>query len=212
MSSRSDSTGHRFFRAMVLMGSSLAVGCGGQTIQESSSSSNGGSGGSAGPKGESGSGGKGGQSGAGTITGSSGTLVVTVPGTGGSGPITVDPGPFACSPAQWDCSATMVSCDYRTGVGFTLPDGCRCDEARPKSPTDCAPGTTFVCRNATILSGGQILSQSVPFECTCTPRMSNCYEMCDKAFQPFAGFTCVGGPSDAGLDAILCGCAPVLLK
>jgi hypothetical protein len=204
-------THHRFFRAMVLMGSSLAVGCGGQTITgESTSSSAGGSPGAAGSPGNGNVAGKGGAGGSSPSSGSSGSLQL---GTGGSGgQPTVDPGPFVCPPAQWDCSPALTQCDYGTMNGWRLPTACNCDSARPSSASDCAPDQVFVCLEGTASADGQPLTRVVPFECSCAPKPTYCGLACDQAFKNTGGDFSCEQPTDPGARDILCGCALPLLR
>ena len=131
MSIETDNEGgpHRFFHTMVVMGSALALGCGGMSnADEPERTARGGAGGGGGGSGGTGSGGAGSTGGSG---GTGGTGILIMPG-GNAGQPPVEPGPFTCSPAQWQCDP-YEACD---GEGFRLPESCtRTDSIRG---TSCA--------------------------------------------------------------------------
>jgi hypothetical protein len=199
--------GDRFFRAMVLMGGSMALSCGGTTTRHGgdSSSGGGGSGGGSGGAGDGpGAGGTGGTGGAGILLTSSTTGVALSP---------VDPGPFPCVPAQFDCGAAPPECTY---PGWRVPDNCRCDATRPKSAADCAPDQAFVCRKGTERWDGSPYTEPVPFECSCVATGSYCSAECALAYAR-VDFQCERVPSEGGAAGAaafdtLCGCALVVLR
>lgn len=204
MSPRHDdeaSTRHRFFHAMVVMGGSLALGCGGAVSEDPDG------GGSAGAA-VTGTGGSG-SGGAPAATGGRAPLITGgVVGTGGQPTMTtggtVDPG--ACPPAQLACALTGAEC---RGNGYALPNSCPCDSRRPASAADCAADEAFVCRNATMTHEFAPLPGSVGFDCKCVPRQPSCASACDLAFG-FFGTACRADAED--LSSILCGCAVVVLR
>jgi hypothetical protein len=204
---------HPFFHTMVVMGSALALGCGGMSNADelertpSGGSGGGGSGGGGsggGGSGGGGSGGFGGFAGTGGSTGSTGGAGIIVLQGGSAGQTPVEPGPFKCSPAQWGCS-TYVSC---SGDGFELPENCTCDTSRPEGPDDCPSGQTFACRNAVATADGRPFTRAVPFQCSCVPMESTCDAACDHVFPDTA--TC--DQVDSSGRSVLCGCAVIVLR
>jgi hypothetical protein len=218
-----DAARHRFFRTMVLMGSSLALSCGGAT-EESKSTSAGGSGGGgsggAGGKGGGGSGGSGGASGRGgtggsVMGGTGGSGGIIVGGSGGvAGMPPVDAGPFECHPAQWECGDQLSLC-HNDVQGWTLPANCGCNHMRPLSSADCPNGTERVCFLGGYDSAGRVLREQVPFQCSCQPKHELCHEECAPAFginsQTSERFNCGFDDPDASVREVLCGCAVVVL-
>jgi len=207
MSQIDEQSPHRLFAAIVLMGTGLAVGCGGISEGER----------------QVGAGGQPNVSHGGTNTGataSAGTGVATSTGgtsnignapsidIGGttSEPEAVDPGPFKCPPEQWTCASTH--CDY-SAAGWALPDSCDCDPKRPRSPSDCGAGEVFVCQNATTTSDGRPFTKPVALSCSCVQKsMYFCSTECDAAFGP-RDLMCRGSQDEL---SALCGCAVVYLK
>jgi hypothetical protein len=217
---------HPLFRAMVLMGSSLAVGCGGNTsdigqgrhIDDPRGTGGSPNGGSAArspedagvashpviimPNGTGASptseaGANGGAGGR-----MSGTGGVTV-GTGG----TVSAGgaaPLACPPSQLDCPTSAFDCDPSTST-WTSEVACKCNSGRPKTAADCPPGKTFVC-----LAGASENAGPVPFACKCMPDVTDCNSACISAFSPDADVSYQCAPSPE--NQFLCGCAFALLR
>ena len=195
--------GDRLFRAMVLMGGSMALGCGGNTTRPAGDSTSGGSGGGSGGSGGPGTTGTGG-------TGGSDILLVTSSTTGVA---SVDPGPFPCVPAQFDCGASPPQCTY---PGWRVPNNCRCDETRPKSAADCASGQAFVCRTGQERWDGARYTETVPFECACVPTDDYCRDECSSAYSPM-DYQCERAPAEGGAAGAaafdtLCGCAVIVLK
>lgn len=201
--------GDRLFRAMVLMGGSMALGCGGNATK-SGGGPTAGSGGSG-----DGSGGTGGTGPGAGGTGGTGILLVTSTSTTGVAQVPVEPGPFPCVPAQFDCSATPPQCSY---PGWQVPENCRCDDTRPKSASDCAPDQTFVCRQGMERYDGAQYTEVVPFECTCVPAGNYCQQECSTAFSPMdyqcerAPSSAEGGAAGAAAFDTLCGCAVIVLR
>jgi hypothetical protein len=198
---------HPFFRVMVVMGGSMAVGCGGKTTTSESNTTHTGEGSQGGgPLGEG---------------GSAVNLVTAGSAMGGEGgdpnvihlvemagappqPVAVDPGPFACAPAQWDCSKDGPSCSS-DGVGWRLPENCPCDTSRPNSPDECREGEMFVCRQGIESADQHPLTSVVPFECACAPRQKSCVDTCARVYMRY-DMQCLD-PTDPSARAILCGCA-----
>ncbi len=200
--------GDRFFRAMVLMGGSMALGCGGATARDDASTSAGG-----------GSGGSGGGGGSGPGPGGTGgTGAIDIPldpsSTTGMVRSPVDPGPFPCVPAQFDCGVTPPECTYPDS--WRVPEDCRCDETRPKSAADCATDQVFVCRRGTERADGTPYTEMVPFECACVRTGEYCSAECSLAYAPLP-YHCerlpaAGGAAGAAAYDTLCGCAIIVLK
>ena len=218
MSAETNRNQNRFFHTMVVMGSALALGCGGMSSHAEPERTRTGGGGGSGGGGSGGGGpsgggsGSGGPSGGGSSGGSppnggmSGTgSVIIVAGSAGQTP--VDPGPFVCSPGQWNCTGVYTYCE---GDGFRLPESCACDSSRPMTPADCSDGETIVCRRATADSTGRPFTRDVPFDCACVPDQSDCEVACDLAF-PDNG-TCFELTDRGERKSVLCGCAVIVLR
>ncbi|HEY3501071.1 MAG TPA: hypothetical protein VGK73_40535 [Polyangiaceae bacterium] len=191
-----------FFHTMVVMGGALALGCGGLSTADGpptidNSAGTGGSGGTGT--------GSGGAAGSGGMTGTAGTGAIVIPDAGVPDP--VEPGPFACSPAQWNCSSVGVSCH---GDGYLLPESCPCEAARPKTPTDCAPGQAFLCREATVNHESRRFTEPVAFECTCAAQLPTCEATCDQIYESSRS-NCHDLDDTSG-HSVLCGCAVIVLR
>jgi hypothetical protein len=200
-----DHGGHRLFHAMVLMGGSLALGCGGMS-NETADDGVGGSGGSPGSGGtaSTGAGGTGnGGSGGSGLSGSAGTISIPTAGT-----TSMPPDPPNCPATQWDCGETGLYCWSDT---YQLPDGtgCECDETRPVSASDCAPGNAFVCHAGGRNADGQALPQVVPFGCACVPDTAGCDTECNDVAPSSGTCTEIIGPN---VSSALCNCAVVVLR
>jgi hypothetical protein len=205
-----DPNGHRLFHAMVLMGGSLALGCGGMSNETAGDDGVGGSGASPGSGGSatSGTGGttSGGAGGSGSTTGVGGNAgTISIP-TAGTSSIPVDPP--NCPATQWDCGDTGFYC---AGDNYQLPDGsgCRCDDTRPVSAGDCAPGTAFVCHAAGMSADGHVLPQVAPFGCACVADTTGCDTECNQVAPSSGTCTEISGPS---VNAVLCNCAVIVLR
>jgi hypothetical protein len=223
---------HPMFRTMVMMGGSLAIGCGGITTKDGDVSPVVGGGGSGGSGGVTGSGGtitpgRGGSGGVITpVGGGSGGVITPVVG-GTAGAITLgiggsviggaegsgNPAPIPCSPAQWDCSANPPQCAFDGKLWeWVLPESCTCDGSRPRTAADCSQGESSVCLAGTLAADGTRLDPVVPFECSCVPKQNYCEFSCEAAFSPSGYYsfpTCSEPPGGSG--SILCGCAFVIL-
>jgi hypothetical protein len=186
---------HPFFHTMVMMGSALALGCGGLSGSKSGDddAGGGGTGGTTGGTGNAtgGSGGTqnttggtggttagtGGSSVGGTATAGTGGSRIMV-GTGGTGNVPVTPGPFPCAPETWTCKSAP-SC---AGTDYVLPSDCTCDGTRPASADACPAEQSFVCRQARYNESYQPFTEPVPFSCSCMPGGVSCEVLCDEAF------------------------------
>jgi len=201
-----EGSGDRFFRAMVLMGSSMALGCGGTTNRTGGSPDSAGGAGGAGGSGGSGPGGTG--------AGGSGPIFITTTTTGVGGIGSGDPGPFPCVPAQWECESTPLECS-NTYNAWQLPTECACSDTRPKSAADCASGQSFVCLEGAPRDGAPDVG-SVLFNCACVEADGDCGVECTAA--GFSGAPYCrqvvgeGGAAGAPVVETLCGCAVVVLK
>jgi hypothetical protein len=198
--------GHRFFHAMVLMGSSIALGCGGETSQNPADTAAGGTDAStAGSSGASSPSSGGAGASDSTTGGAAGTTgggypTIRVDGGGGSPPVAV----FPCETQQLECP--RADC---TPAGYLIADDCKCNPERPRSALDCAANEIFVCRDAQGTEDGRGLPNSAaPFECECRLPESDCRLTCANAYG-VTGSTCSVGPNGADL---LCGCAIVFLR
>ncbi len=205
---------HRFFRAMVLMSSGMALGCGGMSKSDGDDPPS--------PSGSNSGGGSGGATSAGGGTATAGSTPAGGasgaaggdPVAGSGGATVTQPGPFPCPPEQWNCSGAQVDCGYGASAdgfhtGWDLPSGCACDENRPESSADCDQGESFVCRSATTFSGGTPLTTMIPFECSCVPAQMECADACYE-LMPVDGF--YEPICEDGSNTILCGCAFIYLK
>ena len=210
---------HPFFHTMVMMGSALALGCGGLSGSKTSDddAGGGGTGGTTGGTGgtTAGTGGTTGATGGSSVGGAatagmggSGGTVIMI-GTGGTGNVPIEPGPFPCAPETWTCN-TPPNCG---GRDYLLPSDCACDDARPASAADCAADQNFVCHQAGYNESYQAFTKPVPFSCSCVPSGQNCEEICDQVYGSQAGQgSCRSETTGAGADSILCGCAPIVLR
>ncbi len=202
---------HRLFHAMVLMGGSLALACGGVSSGTADDESGGTGAVSGTGGGSSGAGTDGG--GSGTDTGGASSGSGGAPGSGGSllmptaGTASVEPNPTSCPPAQWSCAEMSGYC-YRDG--YTLPESnCVCDDRRPSAPSDCPAGTVFACHAASIGQDGSTLPQVVPFSCACVTDTNNCDAECSEV-APSSG-TCTDVNTRDG-RSVLCNCAVIVLR
>jgi hypothetical protein len=211
---------HAFFHAMVVMGGSVAAGCGGVSTESRH-----------GPESLDGSATGGGESEAGwaqgwsTGGGHSGGTPVTggATNTGGApsyggrtnsgGATTGGSGGIAkCAPAQWSCNTgSGAECSPQGEEGVVLPTGCGCDSTRPTSETQCRPDQTFVCRKG--IAATEPYSRPIPFQCSCVTSPATC-SACDTAFGPVASgdYFCYAGGPDGGVGEVLCGCAFIYLR
>jgi hypothetical protein len=221
----------RMFRTIVLMGSGLALGCGGKAGEDGSASAggSGGTGAAGGPfetlggasaGGTVSSGGSnggtlnigptGGAIGVGSSAGSSsiggssgGAMSVGGASPGGAPAVGGSGGTPACPPAEWTCSGP-TQCDYDTGW---QPNDCKCDASRPKTPADCKAGQVFVCLG----TGSASSNQRQGFECQCVPSGAGCSAECAAAY-PNLQYGDISCDEQADPNTVLCGCAIVLLR
>jgi len=200
-----EAKGDRFFRAMVLMGSAVALGCGGSTSRNIDGP---GGGGPTGTGGTGGAGGAGGSGSGGLPPVTDGAIVIDPP------MMPVDPGPFPCVPAQMECSSVGFGCSGFDG--WHIPEDCSCSEARPASAADCGPDQSFVCLRGAARWDGTPYTEVVPFECSCVERGLRCSDECYAAGwrgdTDCESVTGEGGAVGASLNETLCGCAIVVLK
>lgn len=202
----------RMFRTIVLMGSSLALSCGGKAGEDSPPTS-GGSGGSTSAGGLFGTSGGGASNGGSAHGGASVGGALSTAGASQGGAVGVGGSPVGgaaavagsggtpdCPAAEWTCTASI--CNYDTG--WQLAD-CKCDPSHPKSASDCKAGQAFVCLSTSSSAAGPAQG----FDCQCVPSNQSCAAECTSAYPGKAGqfFDC-----DAQAEPVLCGCAIVLLK
>jgi hypothetical protein len=220
----SERANERLFRAIVVMGSSLAVGCGGTTADDERFGATGTGGSDGGPEDDTtgsdsgvtgmngatsgrpaGSGGRNGVGGS-PLRSTGGAMIASggAPVASGGrinwGP--TDGGPIPCPPAQWDCSSQRLTCTE----AWVMPAGCACDSSRPTSAADCGSNQTFICRAADTDSD----AHAVPFECACVPWQDDCGSACDRGIQPPEGDGYLCEMTAQG--SVLCGCAWVYLQ
>jgi hypothetical protein len=185
---------HPFFHTMVMMGSALALGCGGLSESKSSDDDT--------------TAGTGGSSVGGMATAGAGGGGIAV-GTGGTGNAPVTPGPFPCASETLSCK-TPPPC---AGGNLVLPNDCTCDGTRPASAEACAAGQSFVCRQARSNESYQPFTEPVPFSCSCMPTGLSCEALCDEAFGSQAGQgTCLSATTAQGKESVLCGCGRIGLR
>jgi|SRR5882672_5503324 len=207
MSHADEQSPHRLFAAIVLMGTGMAMGCGG--ISENDRHVSAGGSVSVSVGGSSSSSGTGPVIGGATSTG--GTTNIGMPpdlNVGGTTtePQPVEPGPFKCPTEQWSCASQQ--CAYSHG-GWALPDACDCDPKRPRSPSDCEPGQVFVCQEATTTADGRPFTKSVALSCQCVEKaMYFCSTECDTAYGK-RDLSCSGSADEL---SAMCGCAVIYLK
>lgn len=216
---------------MVLMGSALALHCGGMSVRrvgdqegtggtgDSDSGATGGAGAVAGTSPHPGSGGTG--TGGGIPVGSGGSAAASG-GTGGSTQVGGTGGSFhagsgggsgmasgtagvpsvrECPTSQWNCNP--LTCE---GTQYAMPEHCQCDAELPKSVEECEPGEVFVCHAGGSTPEG---TPTVLFGCSCMTPAADCYATC-HLFAPEAG--CLSESQSPGMHSILCGCAFVSLR
>jgi hypothetical protein len=177
---------NRMFHTIVLMGSGLALSCGGVAKIEPGSEPSGASGSSNPPS----SGGSGNSSGSAASAGAAGAPIMP-----------------NCPFAQWDCtnSATAGFCTYDAVYGIEIGSDCFCNSSRPRSAADCASGFTFTCLDG-VQSGA---TTNTPFQCTCAPTPTDGY-LCEACVSGYnADYSC---QTQTASEPVLCGCAIVVLK
>ena len=206
MSHSDEQSPHRLFAAIVLMGTGLALGCGGISERTETAGPAGGS--SPGDANQTS-----GDSGSSGIVGTGGAVQTPPLNVAGSSvqPVPmplepVKPGPFTCPTEQWACSAK--TCDYNNqSRGLVLPEACGCDVTRPRSPKDCAAGQAFVCQRITAMTDGRPLVEPLNLACSCQTKNDSCEDVCDS--NKIGYVPCEWTEDQLG---ILCGCAIPYLK
>lgn len=192
-----------FFGTMVLMGASLGSGCGGLAEEDRETEGPVASGGTSGED-------EGRPSGGATATTGGAIAVGGSDGFAddfgiGGGEVTFLPTepPPQCAPYQLVCE--IGSCG---GV----PQGCACSTFAPDGPSSCAAGESLLCSNTFVdVSSGA----EVPYNCQCVLGEDDCRAACDAA-GIVSALSChdvedgLGGA--AAIDAIVCGCAVLVLK
>jgi len=233
---------HPLFRALVLMGGALAVGCGGVAqsdaphgdgISRSGSPSGGAASSSAASVG-----GTSNVGGDATITGIAFAGGATQAGAGAPSVDAADYYHPSCPYQQWDCSAVQPSpCTfYLKSKDDPQAAGCVCDPSRPTSASACKLDENFVCLQAfppyvEAQPGPNTWDGTLHVQCACvpspTPAYDNCNATCANAFRTgelrlaclFNDTTCddhgVCTATSADVlrqDGIMCGCADIGLK
>ena len=184
----------RFFHSMVVMGSALALGCGGVSVHDPS------------PRPE--------EDGFQAGTGGSGGAAIGTAGSGGTGTSTAGSGfvgvagsagtpPTHCPDAQYTC--TGFTCDDDS---WTEGGRCYCDPSRPLGAADCNAGKSFVCRSTlTDPRTGAALPQPTGLDCQCITVAETCSDACGAAYPEYAdGYSCYEQAQ------VLCGCSFIFLK
>ena len=213
---------HRLFHAIVLMGGSVALGCGGEVTDAAGGPDDSSA---AGGKGD-GSAGSGGSGSSGSSSGgraaSGGTIAIggsqnppppqaggaPSAGSGGAGSMPSLP----CPPAQWRCNPDGLACDYSI-QGYDFPTDCTCDPGLPVRAEDCGPGRLLACDLAVTGPDGTRLDAGIPFGCACVDASL----ACDVACQDLGGGyrqerSCVEEREVNGMVQYLCGCALIVLR
>jgi hypothetical protein len=226
---------HPLFRALVLMGGALSVGCGGVARNDAPSGVSATSDGGAA---------SGLTAGANSIGGSA--IVLGGAATGGAtqtGPTNPTPNAGAfynptCPYEQWDCGGLF----FERGCFYALDSkddpiaaGCTCNSKRPTSASACSADQQFVCRKAyPPYQEGQpeppTWDRTLHIECSCVsappPNGENCNLTCQKALGEWVSQCTIRNPitcDESGVctatsadvlrqDGILCGCADIGLK
>jgi hypothetical protein len=226
----------RMFRTIVLMGSGLALGCGGKAGEDGSASAGGsGTGAAGGPSGT-----LGGASAGGTVSSggsNGGTLnigpsggAIGVGSSGGSssiggssggaisigGAMSVGGASPGGAPAVGGSGGTPAcppaewTCSGPTQCDYDTgwqPNDCKCDASRPKTPADCKAGQVFVCLG----TGSSSANQRQGFECQCVPSGAGCSAECAAAY-PNLQYGDISCDEQTDPNTVLCGCAIVLLR
>ena len=190
---------HPLFRALVLMGGALAMGCGGVVQDQDRTGADVGRAGSA--------------DGGASASALAGRPNLDVPPGGSAGTDVASAGTGAqasggaataliynptCPYAQWDCSAVAagIACQhplYLASNDDPTATGCTCDPARPTSIAACQPRENFVCRQAyAVYTDGlpwpDTWDSRLHVECACVPSprptFDNCGVTCAQAFPP----------------------------
>lgn len=213
---------HRLFHAIVMMGGSLALGCGGEVTDATADPSdtpasggkrdgNGGTGSVGTASGGAGSVGSGsGGTASGGRPGSGGAIAVggAPPQLAGGAPSFVPP---ACPPPQWECAVDTFQCDYEVR-GYEFPRDCSCNPERPRGSEDCGPGEILVCNLAVQDPNGERLDPGMAFGCLCMAAGLACDEACRQVGSFREELSCVEEQDVNGMVQYLCGCAVIVLR
>jgi hypothetical protein len=222
---------HPLFRALVLMGGGLALGCGGVAQVDGHGAESGGPATST----ASANGGNAGSSNAGSGNASAPITLGQTAGSssGGRPSIDVDP-PLvdACPVPQWDCSQLAPSCMRDLTLGW-VQLGCTCDPTRPLSAKDCAPEQSLFCQRGFGPFEPDTWDYSIHYQCSCGPTppgnvteaaTDTCLQITPgarrstmiaylPATETCDGTVCTATSADVlRQDGIMCGCADIGLK
>ncbi len=203
---------NRMFRTIVLMGSGLALGCGGVAqIDGGNGGAPSGSGGAAGSPQPGQVGGSSNASAGNTAVSAGGSLFITI---GGGSSVAGAPSGVAGAPAvanpscpfsQWDCTKSPTAGYCSSGENSQIAADCFCNSNRPASGADCKPGYSYACLMGVLTPTS---NSTTSYQCSCTPTPadgSSC-EICDTVYE-------VHGECDTNTpNEVLCGCTLVLLK
>jgi hypothetical protein len=211
--------GGTFFRTMVLMGSSVAMSCGGMTQGDGSGgSSSSGAGPNGTGSGGAGSGGAGsGGAGSGGLPVGAGGAIIIDPGTGGEGYYAWGGAfPTDCPTTQLACVGSKGCSQYDYGY-LTVPGSCVCDSERPESAEDCAEGEGFTCLVGSEDAYGRRIDPPIAYNCECVVEDADwngyCFGFCDAHSDSYGSSNCTEpGETQEDLQAYLCGCAVTILK
>lgn len=216
---------HPLFRALVLMGGALALGCGGTAQLQPSEGVAGASGGAVSAT-----------AGASSVGGSA----TDVGGSAGGSIAEAVYNP-TCPYAQWSCPPASPFTSTGCYLDLLSKDdpvaaGCTCETARPQSGAACRAGEVFVCRQALppyaqTLPTPPTWDGTLHVQCACVvapaPTHENCGGACIDAFSESGATQCRlrDNPTcdDQGVctatsadvlsqDGVMCGCASVALK
>jgi len=212
----------RMFHSIVLMGSGLALGCGGVAKVErgnpassgSASTSLGGTAGlSAGGAGSALTTPSAGSANHGDTISFGGALISPggAPNSGVAGSLVT---PLPCPPAQWTCSPIEVDCPGYGGLQLSTGANCKCDTTRPASAADCGAGLIFICMAAERDANGIGLARAIPYGCSCIPASKeDCDSLCYKAYSA-SPLDCYFPEPVEGVEdpSVLCACATIILK
>ena len=208
---------HPLFRALVLMGGALSVGCGGvaerQAPDATSEAASGGSanGASAGANSVGGSdrvvGGATGFPATQTPNGGSASTANTGGSAGTNAGALYNP---SCPYEQWDCTAASPTACYFTlkSKDDPLAAGCKCDPSRPRSASACKPDEQFLCLQAyppyvEAQPGPRTWDGALHVQCACVvvpvPTWQYCNATCAEAFNALNPMQCYV-PSDSTCD------------
>ncbi|HXS17245.1 MAG TPA: hypothetical protein VN764_08650 [Polyangiaceae bacterium] len=197
----------RLFRSIVVLGSSLALGCGGKTSPYSGDDDNT----------STGSGGDDSSVGTGGTVGTGGAVL---PGSGGVSPDGTGGTPLECPPEQWDCDENRLEQEYGApseefSCAYVLPQDCACNPALPLDAADCTDGTVRTCLVGGFAEPGVPLTEIVPFACECVtydPNYPYCASACETRGVASGAPTYATCSEDELPADVLCGCEVPILR